>query len=272
VFKIFGLIGERLGHSISPSIHEKFFNKTGISGKYNLFEVKSSDLKDVVKAMKVLGIKGANVTIPYKIDIINYLDELSPEAEKIGAVNTINILENKAIGSNTDYYGFGMTLQKFGIEFMGKVAVILGTGGTSRAVTQYLLNNGIGELMFVSRDCQKAREKYNDFRIISYQELHNIAGDILINCTPVGMYPNSDASPVNAENMRQFKVVIDIIYNPKQTLLVKNALKMGIHAINGLYMLVCQAAKAQEFWNKTTIDRKIIDEVYLEIEKELSSL
>lgn len=269
MLKSYGVIGEKLGHSLSPIIHEKFFKKTGFSGTYNLFEVRREDLKDVVKAMKVLGIKGANVTIPYKIDIMKYLDELSPEAKKIGAVNTITIDENRAIGSNTDYYGFGMALENHNVELKGKVAVILGTGGASRAVSQYLLDQGIGELIFVSRDYQKAKEKYSGFRTISYQDLHSIDGDILINCTPVGMYPNTNVSPVDAALLKQFKVVVDIVYNPKQTLLIKNALEMGLYAINGLDMLVCQAAKAQELWNKTVIDKKIIDEVLFEADKEM---
>ena len=269
MFKTYGLIGERLGHSMSPFIHEKFFSKTGFSGKYNLFEVKRDNLKDVVKALKVLGIKGANVTLPYKLDIMQYLDELSPEAEKIGAVNTITISENKAIGSNTDYHGIGMTLENRGIDFRGKVAVILGTGGSSRADSQYLIDNGIGELVFVSRDCQKAKDNYKDFRIISYQELRGTYGDILINCTPVGMHPIVNACPVDDDIIGQFKVAVDIIYNPKQTLLLKKALEMGIDAVNGLYMLVCQAAKAQELWNKTTIDQNIIDEVSLEVDREM---
>jgi len=269
MLKSYGVIGEDLSHSLSPVIHEKFFKKTGFSGTYNLFEVKQEDLKDVIKAMKVLGIKGANVTIPYKIDIMKYLDELSQEAEKIGAVNTITFDKDRAIGYNTDYYGFGMTLENYNLELRSKVAVILGTGGVSRAVSQYLLDHGIGDLVFVSRDCQKAREKYSNSRIISYQELDNIEGDLLINCTPVGMYPNIDKCPVKANHLKQFKVVIDIVYNPRQTLLIKNAIEMGLEAINGLHMLVCQAAKAQELWNKTIIDRKIIDEVLLEVEKEL---
>ncbi|NLZ53182.1 MAG: shikimate dehydrogenase, partial [Thermoanaerobacteraceae bacterium] len=168
MLKSYGVIGEKLGHSLSPIIHGKFFKKTGFSGTYNLFEVKGDDLIDVVRAMKVLGIKGANVTMPYKIDIMKYIDELSPEAEKIGAVNTITIDEDRAIGSNTDYYGFGMTLENHNVELKGEVAVILGTGGASRAVSQYLLDSSIGELIFVSRDYQKAKEKYCDFKIISY--------------------------------------------------------------------------------------------------------
>lgn len=269
MLNIYGLIGEKLGHSLSPVIHEKLFDKTGFSGKYNLFEVKRESLKDVVKGLKALGIKGVNVTIPYKLDIMKYLDELSPEAKKIGAVNTITILENKAIGSNTDYYGFGESLKNHNIQLKGKTAVVLGTGGSSRAAAHYLLDHGIGELIFVSRNYQKAKVGYRDFRIISYQELHGIRGDILINCTPVGMYPNTDSSPVEAAHLKQFKVVFDLIYNPRQTLLIKNALAMGVEVVNGLYMLVCQAAKAQELWNKTTFDRDTIDQVYFEVDKEM---
>jgi len=270
MFGIYGLIGEKLGHSLSAIIHEMFFDKSGFPGKYNLFEVKREFLKDSVRGLKALGIKGANVTIPYKVDIMKYLDELTPEAEKIGAVNTITILGDRAIGSNTDYFGIGMTLKKLGIQIKGKTAVILGTGGSSRAASQYLLDQGIGELIFVSTNPDKARQYYKDFRIISYQELSGIEGDLLINCTPVGMYPEVNNSPVDKAHLKQFKAVFDLIYNPRQTLLLKNAIEMGMDAINGLYMLVCQAAKAQELWNNNNIDMTLIDRVYLELERSCS--
>jgi len=270
VSKVYGLMGKSLNHSLSPKIHEKIFLKTGFTGKYNLFEVKREYLKDAVLGLKALGIKGANVTVPYKIDVIKYLDEIFPEAEQIGAVNTVAIKGDKAMGYNTDYYGFGMTLNKHHIKLKNKTAVILGTGGASRAVSQYLLNHAIGEIIFVSSNIEKARKRYEGFVVLSYGDLHRInEGDILINCTPVGMFPYIVNSPIHKVHLENFKAVIDLIYNPKQTILLKNAKEMGITAINGLHMLIGQAVKAQELWNEVMIDKSIIDLVYSEIDKEI---
>ncbi len=242
---IYGLIGESLSHSLSPEIHESFFLKTGVLGKYGLFEVKRKYLHDAVLGLKALGIKGANVTIPYKTEIIRFLDSMSDEAKKIGAVNTLIVKEDKITGDNTDYYGFGMTLDRHHIEPKGKTAVVLGTGGASRAIVQYLLDNDIGDITLLH--CINER-------------------DILINCTPVGMFPNMKDSPVCAAHVAKFKAVIDLIYNPKQTILLKSAQELNIPAINGLYMLVAQAAKAQELWNEIALDKKIIEQVYLQID------
>lgn len=268
---IYGLIGEHLSHSLSQIIHKKLFSKTGFSAAYNLFQVKREHLKDVIPSLKALGIKGVNVTIPYKIDIIKYLDDTSSEAEKIGAVNTIAIFDNRAIGDNTDYFGFGMTLRKHGVQLKGKKAVILGTGGAARAVYQYLVDNGVREIIFASSDPKKARQYYKNLNIISYHQVSSIdEGDILVNCTPVGMYPNMQGSPVDASYLYKFGVVVDLIYNPRETVLLKNTRKAGSTAIDGLYMLVCQAAKAQELWNQTSIDLDIIDRTYLEVDKVMS--
>ncbi len=264
---IYGLIGESLSHSLSPKIHESFFLKTGVLGKYGLFEVKRKYLHDAVLGLKALGIKGANVTIPYKTEIIRFLDDISDEAEKIGAVNTLIVKEDKITGANTDYYGFGMTLDRYHIEPKGKTAVVLGTGGASRAIVQYLLDNDIGDITLVSTHVQKAKEQFPGLSIISYEDLHCInERDILINCTPVGMFPNMKDSPVCAAHVAKFKAVIDLIYNPKQTILLKSAQELNMPAINGLYMLVAQAAKAQELWNEIALDKKIIEQVYLQID------
>lgn len=267
---IYGLIGEKLSHSFSPKIHEAFFEKTGISGKYGLFEVKRELLADAVAGLKALGIKGANVTIPYKTQIIKYLDDISEEAKKIGAVNTLIIQEDRISGANTDYYGFGMMLKKYNIDPAGKTAVVLGTGGASRAVVCYLLDAGARRIVLASRGGKKADSVFQDLEIISYEELRNIKeADILVNCTPVGMYPNVDASPVSKDVISKFGLVIDVIYNPLKTLLLQMAEELNIPAINGIYMLVAQAAKSQEMWHKIAIYDTVIDQV---IEEDLKDL
>lgn len=269
---IYGLIGEKLSHSFSPQIHEAFFQKTGATGKYGLFEVKRELLTDAVRGLKALGIKGANVTIPYKAEIMKYLDDISEEAKKIGAVNTLIIDEYKISGANTDYYGFGMMLKKYGISPAGKTAVILGTGGASKAVVCYLLDSKAADIILVSRSGKKKdyNEVFRGLKVISYEELADIKrGDILINCTPVGMYPKVDASPVSKDAVSKFGVVVDVIYNPLKTLLLQMAEELNIPAINGIYMLAAQAAKSQEMWHNIAIYDTVIDQVIEEALKDL---
>lgn len=266
VSKLYGLLGEKLGHSVSPQIHSSIFRQLNIDGYYHLFEVKKEELEKGFNGFKVLGVRGINVTIPYKVDVMKYLDDISKEAEKIGAVNTVHFKDGKAVGYNTDYYGFGMMLKRHDVSVKNKSAVILGTGGASKAVVQYLIDNDVSNIVFVTRDIVGAREKYKDVKIITYNEIKDLNNcDIVINCTPVGMHPNVNNSPINKEDISKFHTAVDLIYNPKETLFLKYAREQGIKVINGLYMLVGQAVKAEEIWNGVNIDKGIIDCIYKEI-------
>ncbi|CAH2213836.1 shikimate dehydrogenase [Tepidibacter aestuarii] len=263
---LYGLIGEKLGHSFSSIIHSIIFKELSIDGHYHLFEVNNEHLKDAVFGLNALKARGANVTIPYKVDIIKYLNGMSIESNKIGAVNTICFKDNKTIGYNTDYYGFGIMLNKYNVNVKNKTAVILGTGGASKAVVQYLLDKEINDIVFVSRDISKVDEKFKKFKLISYDEIKHLKQkDIIINCTPCGMHPNVNISPINKEDMSKFKVAVDLIYNPTQTLFLKYAKELGLVSINGLYMLIGQAVKAEELWNNTEIDSAICDKIYYKI-------
>ena len=262
----YGLIGEKLGHSISPEIHELILRKINIEGVYNLFEIKAEDLKTAVKGLKALGAKGVNVTIPYKIQVMDFLDTVSREAEKIGAVNTISFKSGTLSGHNTDYHGFGATLKKAQVDICDKKAVILGTGGASRAVIHYLMDNGIKELIFVSRNPEETLKNIKDFKVISYNDLDKLNdGDIIINCTPCGMYPKADNSPVSKGVLSKFSSAVDLIYNPEETLFLKEAKGLGLKTVNGLYMLVAQAVAAQEIWQGIKICDESIEEIYEEI-------
>lgn len=263
---LYGLIGEKLGHSFSPIIHSIIFKELSINAYYNLFEVNNEHLKDAVYGLKALKAKGVNVTIPYKVDIMKYLNYVSIESNKIGAVNTICFKDNKTIGYNTDYYGFGIMLNKYNITIKGKTAVILGTGGASKAVVQYLLDKEIKDIVLVSRDISKVDEKFKNFRLISYNEIKSLKEtDMIINCTPCGMHPNTNISLINKEDMSKFKVAVDLIYNPTQTLFLKYAKELGLVSINGLYMLIGQAVKSQELWNNIEIYSVIYDKIYYRI-------
>ncbi len=260
---LFGLIGEKLKHSFSPAIHSIIFKELNLDGHYQLFEVKKEDLKDAVYGLKALGAKGVNVTIPYKLDIMEYLDDISDEAKKIGAINTICFKDNKTFAYNTDYFGFGIMLNKFDISIENKKAVVLGTGGAAKSVLQYLIDKNIGDITLVSRDINRAKEKFTDYRVISYDDIKEIGKkDIVINTTPCGMYPKTNNSPMKKEDMSNFDVAVDLIYNPIETLFLKHAREQGIKRVNGLYMLVGQAVKAQELWNEIDISSEIIDRIY----------
>jgi len=262
----YGLIGEKLGHSLSPQIQNKILRKLNIDGTYNLFEVKRENLKSAVDGLKALGCRGVNVTIPYKIEIMQYLDRLSKETEQIGAVNTVAFSEDGLIGCNTDYYGFGFTLKRAEVDILNKKAVILGVGGASKAVVQYLIDNGVSEITYVSRDPEKAFEKIKECKIISYSDVNNIENqDIIINCTPCGMYPVMDKSPVDSSVLSKFSVAVDLIYNPVETLFLKNSRELGLRTANGIIMLVAQAAASQEIWQGTKFSYEFVEELYNEI-------
>ncbi|APC40480.1 shikimate dehydrogenase [Clostridium estertheticum] len=266
--ELYGLLGEKLSHSVSPQIHSKIFNKLGMKGYYHLFEVESRDLKAVMEGFKVIKPRGINVTIPYKIKVMEFLDDVSTEAKAIGAVNTIKFENGKTIGYNTDYFGIGMLFNKNDIQVGNKKATIFGNGGVAVAMVNYLLNNGISEITVVTRNVSKLKENssFKSCRVISYDEIQEIKEpSIAINCTPLGMYPNLNNSPIEKKYIGKFTSAVDMIYNPKETLFLKYAKEAGLKAVNGLYMLVGQATCAQEIWNNIKIPKKTIDEIYEEL-------
>lgn len=262
---LYGLLGEKLGHSISPAIHSLVFKELNIDAYYHLFEVNKEELKTAVYGLKTLGAGGVNVTIPYKVLVMDYLDSISREAKEIGSVNTIVFKDNKTIGYNTDYFGFGMMLKKNNIEVTNKKVVVLGSGGSSKAVSQYFLDNGAKSIQIVSRDVNKIKSMvyFKKFSLISYSELKSLKdADIIVNTTPCGMYPNVGSCAVEEDIISKFSAAVDLIYNPKETLFLKYAKKSGAKAVNGLYMLVGQAVAAEELWHDVKIPIDKIDNIY----------
>lgn len=268
--KLFGLIGEKLGHTYSPLIHKKIMEEINIKGHYGSFQVERENLKDIVPGLKALGYKGINVTIPYKRDIIKYLDYLSPEAEKIGAVNVVDIdKDGRAGGYNTDYHGFGMMLDDACMNIRGESALILGTGGAAKAVAQYLKDNGINRLIFLTRDTVAAKEKFPEDQVLPYDNFKTIKNcSTIINSTPVGMYPNIDDTPLDKSYFKGFYQAVDLIYNPLETVFIRQAKNQGLKGVNGLYMLVAQAVKSQEIWNGIEITENVIKNILNFLKKE----
>lgn len=239
----YALIGEKLGHSFSKDIHESVFGYS-----YELCPLSPDKLDSFLKTRDFLGL---NVTIPYKQAVIPYLDGIDKAAEKIGAVNTVVKRGGKLYGYNTDFYGMKMALLAHGVELCDKTVLILGTGGTSLTAKAVCEDMGAAVVKRVSRN-----PKGED---ISYEmaESEYTLADVIINTTPVGMYPNADSSPIDLDSFPFLEAVVDAIYNPLNTKLVTQAKNRGITAVSGLYMLVAQAVRAGEIF----LDKQVAGEV-----------
>ncbi|SFT43836.1 shikimate dehydrogenase [Lishizhenia tianjinensis] len=240
--KNYGLIGRTLKHSFSKDFFTEKFIKENTEAEYHNFEI--SDIKDVKEILKRGDLHGLNVTIPYKEAILPFLDEVSEEAKQIGAVNAIAFQNGKTIGHNTDAYGFARSIKPF-LKNTHHRALILGTGGASKAVAHVLENIGL-DVLFVSRD-PKNEEHFSYSAINSFMVQ---ACGLIVNTTPVGMYPNVDEMPdFPVEYLTPDHLVVDLIYNPEKTKFLEEAEKNGAEILNGLSMLKEQALKAYELWN-----------------------
>jgi shikimate dehydrogenase len=255
--KLIGLLGHPVEHSFSPIMHNAAFRDKNLNYVYLAFDVLSENLKYVIDGAKAMGIVGFNVTIPHKIEIMKYLDEIDESAKLIGAVNTIKIENSKAIGYNTDGLGARMALEEEIGEVKDKNIIIYGAGGAARAVAFELAKNN--NIIIANRTIEKAKSLAEEIRekLNKTEEGVKYSGldvnldriDVIINATPIGMYPNVDVEPiVKAEMMHKGMVVMDLIYNPLETVLLKEAKKAGAKAINGLGMLIYQGAIAFEIW------------------------
>ena len=268
-----GLIGKTLGHTASPAIHEKIYRAMGISGTYDVLEMPPDQLEGNMKYLAKDGYTGCNVTIPYKRDVMPYLTDISREARIIGAVNTIHFTNEGAFGYNTDYGGFGRSLEQAGIGVAGRDCVVLGTGGAARAIIQYLADKNAKSITVVSR-LPHSKIEFDDFTKkigaseIDYQSFETShAGDVLVNCTPVGMFPHIDGCPVSETCIMAFPAVVDLIYNPKDTELLKMARRHGARTLNGMYMLVAQAVGSEEIWMGREISSSVVEQIAKEMER-----
>lgn len=244
----FGLIGEKLGHSYSKEIH----NLIADYG-YELREVKREELGAF---MTERAFSGINVTIPYKKSVMDYLDVISDDAKKIGAVNTVVNRDGKLYGYNTDFYGLKALLIHNGVSVRNKKVLILGSGGTSDTAYNVVTGLNAKEAIRVSRTKKDGFVTYDEAA-----RLHSDA-DVIINATPVGMYPDDDGVPVNIGLFPSLSAVIDAIYHPLRTNLVSDAENRGIKACGGLYMLVAQAVYAAALFENKKPDENLIDDVY----------
>ena len=242
--KTYGLIGKNIDYSFSRSFFKKKFELEKLNCDYKNFDIDNIDkFLSILKINKK--INGLNVTIPYKETIIPFLDEIDFEAQKIGAVNTIKIKNNKLIGYNTDHYGFAKTIIPY-LNNNHNSALILGTGGASKAVN-FALNKLKIRSQFVSRDPKL--NKHLSYNCLTKDIIKN--NTIIINCTPIGTYPNIKDSPdIPYKHITQDHILFDLIYNPAQTKFLEKGFQAKAQTINGLRMLELQAEKSWEIWNK----------------------
>lgn len=250
----FGVLGNQLGHSLSPEIHEDLLRQQNICGTYKKYEMDENEAPHILEVMKAENIRGMNVTMPYKEVIYQLMDVLDPHAEKIGAVNTILMKDGKFYGYNTDYIGAVSMFHKDGVSLAGREIVILGSGGAAKGLIYGFHMDGAAKITVAARN-EKAIEYLEErFPYIHTCSLTDIpAGDILVNTTPLGMYPHIGESPVDVSVIRQFKVASDIVYNPLITEFLRIAKEEGLQIVTGLMMLVDQAIGSEEIW----LDKKL---------------
>lgn len=249
-----GLLGRKLGHSYSPQIHSWMGDYS-----YSLFEKEPEELENFLKNGDF---DGLNVTIPYKKSVIPFLTELSPVAQRLGAVNTIvRRTDGTLIGHNTDYYGFCSMVDKSGFSVAGKKVLILGSGGASN--TAYAAMEALGaNAVVISRS---GKNNYNNLH------LHSDA-EIIVNTTPVGMYPNVGEAALSLDGFPNLKGVLDVVYNPAKTQILLDAEKRGIKVMNGLWMLVAQAKESAEWFTGTDIPNEIIPQVHSQLKAQMENI
>ena len=252
---MYGLLGRKLSHSLSPQIHAHFG-----SYKYELF-CREPDELDAFFADKSL--KAYNVTIPYKVDAYNHCDELSDTAKKIGSVNTvIRRADGTLYGDNTDYFGFDYMSKSCGADYKGKKVLVLGSGGASLTVCTVAKDCGAKEIIVVSRSGEN-----------NYENIHkHYDADIIVNTTPVGMYPNNGERLIELDKFTRPECVLDLIYNPCSTRLLQDAQELGIPCANGLTMLVAQGLRSAEQFIDQKLGDETIDRVYKAMLKEQKNI
>lgn len=269
--KLYGLLGKTLSHSISPSLHNNGFRDLDINAIYLMLEVKDKDLGEYIQSLKNLNFAGWNVTIPYKEEIIPYLNGFSSLARDAEAVNTVLNRRGRLTGYNTDVIGFQRQIEEAGFVVKGKKAVIIGAGGAAKATAAALIHLQLAEVTIINRTLESAAELVDTFREktdkveFEYKALKESEykdtlknADLIINTTPVGMYSQSGKKniAINPEYLNEKQFVVDLIYNPLKTELLKEAEKRGAQIGNGLPTLIYQAEASFKLWTQEMPNKK----------------
>ena len=244
---VYGLLGEHLGHSYSEQIHKELGLRGKVAYDYKLLEIDPEHLEEFLSRSDI---QGLNVTIPYKTAILAFCQELSDDVLRVGAANTVVMKKGKLCAYNTDVAGFKYMVERKSVDVSGKKVIILGSGGASKAARVALEDLGAREIIIVSRD-----------GAIDYDSVHiHSDADIIVNTTPVGMYPDNLISPISLKDFPKLSYVIDVVYNPLRTALLMEAEQLGIPAIGGLSMLVAQARESYNlFFDRNMINATVED-------------
>ncbi|HOO90409.1 MAG TPA: shikimate dehydrogenase [Syntrophales bacterium] len=260
--RIYALFGNPVTQSLSPLMHNMVFSELKIDASYRAIRIE--DARGIPGQMRALGISGASITIPHKTGIMPYLDTVSDSAERIGAVNTITHTDGRLLGDNTDWTGLVLALSD-ALEVQGKRFVILGAGGAARAAVYGIINAG-GTPVIVNRTKKKGEQIAREFDCDFYplDQIRRVTGDCLINTTPVGMFPDMDASPVDIKTLERFQWVMDTIYNPLETRLLKDATRAGLRTVSGDAMFVHQGAQQIRIWTGLEPPTELMKRVVLE--------
>ena len=266
--KVLGIMGYPVGHTLSPEIHRYLAEICGQNTVYVPFEVAPENLKDAFFGVRAMGILGLNITVPHKRSVMQYLDETTPEAADMGAVNTIAQKDGKLIGHNTDGLGWKQSLERAGVSLQGKKAALFGAGGAARGIGVILAKSGVSEILIVNRTHEKAEElaqflseKGAVAQAVSADALSEI--DLAVNTTKVGMLPNeNDAVTQDFSFMKPDGVVCDAVYAPRETAFLKAAKEEGIKTVGGIGMLICQAVLSYEFFTGASVPKAAVDELY----------
>lgn len=277
--KLTALLGSPVSHSISPQMHNASFRLLGLDYVYLAFDVTPEHLHDAVMGLKAAGICGFNLTMPLKVHILPYLDELTPAARLAGAVNTVIVRDGKLIGHTTDGVGYMRSVADAGYNIIDKKMTLLGAGGAATAICVQAALDGVSSIDMFKRQnaswdktanfCQRvASETGCHIRLLDIEDSALLAESIgesaiLTNATSVGMAPNSSASPIaDSSILHESLIVSDIIYNPRETMLMKQASEQGCPRFNGMYMLLYQGAAAFQCWTGQEMPTEIIKQQY----------
>ena len=269
--QIYGVIGDPISHSLSPSLHNPAFAALGIDAVYVTFRVSPSSLEDALRGLLALNVQGINVTVPHKSEVFQYVDEVTDTARKIGAVNTLRNDSGHWIGENTDATGFIRSLEPLGLSLPGSSVGMLGAGGAAKGVAVGLLEAGVSRLFISNRsydratvlaELLKASFGQQSVSAVSLEELEKKELNLLVNTTTVGS--DGHSSPAKLNRFDKLGAVTDIIYRPSRTPLLLEAEKLGLPNLNGGGMLLYQGISAFSFWTRRTapeiIMRKALDE------------
>ncbi|MGY8697979.1 MAG: shikimate dehydrogenase [bacterium] len=270
--RIYGIIGYPVEHSFSPRMHNAAFSALKMDARYLAFPVKPEQVQQALEGIRVLNISGINVTVPHKSSVIPYLDEVTPLAQKLGAVNTILNVDGRLSGTNTDISGFVRSLGALKFSPKNKNVAVLGAGGSARAVLAGLADAGASRILIHNRTAGHAESLVTEFShnfpetqltAVSLQTVQDSNLDLLVNTTTVGM--ESDESPLDLSQCVKIEHVLDLIYSPAKTRLLRQAEELGIPAVNGSGMLLYQGCDAFTFWTGKPAPENVMREQLLNL-------